>query len=629
MAAVDNGEKGMSLRTKIGLTVGINLVLLIAILGQNLWITKQAKTDGLVVNMAGRQRMLTQKMTKSALNLLIANVATNEELKKSALHHSTEQEAKTAMRWFDITLNALINGGPAPTVDPTTKQETQTSPLPPCEDPAIKAQLLKVKGIWDTFKPTLEKLLEAHDMGGDVTGAYKWIMDNNLKLLKEMNTAVFMFAKAAKKRVVETQIFLLFSFIVGIIIFLITLQLIKKMVLTPVFEVVEFSKELEKGDLTARLKVHSRDEIGIMAEHLNHFVDSLTKQIIVLNKSSLKLEEAAHSLENMANTLSQGAESAADQIKLIALAGEEISQNIATVASSNEEATAGSSNIVSGMENLNENVKMIAQNADNVSQNVRSIAEAMREMENSLHEIAENSNNAAAVVEKARNASDSTAQVMQLLEEQAREVGNIVEVINDIASKTNLLALNATIEAASAGEAGKGFAVVAAEVKELARQTAQATQDITEKIEGIQGQTRSAADAMGSIVSIINEINETFSMIVSLVDRQVETAREVTRRVNDSATQTDEIAEAIENVSNQTEEVKSNLSEMNIGLNEIARQTSELSRKADEISGSIQVMKGVVDTVKEESIDLTGQSKEVITASGNLKKIVKQFKTKG
>ncbi len=616
----------LSLSWKIGLLVGINLVLFIAILGQNIVETRSARTDGLVINIAGRQRMLAQKMAKSALDVALSRFAASKALRKAASTHNTLNEAKTAVRWFDTSLQALIDGGPAPTVDPKTRREIETSPMPPCKDSAIKQQLLKVKNIWTTFRPKLETLLAAETPSEALIRDYNWTLANNLKLLATINKAVSMFAKASKRRVIHTQIFLIASFFAGIVIFLLTLFLVRKVVLTPVLEVVDFSKKLENGDLSSRLAIYYEDEIGRMAKAINNFTETLLNQIVTLNTAAENLDSSSQTMERISQTLSGESDEASIQIDTVVSAVEEISVNTSTVASSNEEASSNSANISQGMETLNENVRMISQSADNLSKNVSAIAITMKEMEQSLNNIAENSNSAAATVRKAKTASEETTNGMQLLENSAKEIGKIVNVITDIADQTNLLALNATIEAASAGEAGKGFAVVAGEVKELAKQTALATQDITEKIEGIQNQTHTATQSIQSIVGIINEISKTFNAILSLVNKQVSATEESSKQIKKSSDQTNEIAGAIEQVATRTQEMAGNINEMNLGLNEIAKQTSELSVGANEISSSVQGVHKVIMTVKGQSKDVTAQAQQLSNAVAELKNIAKQFK---
>ncbi len=117
----------------------------------------------------------------------------------------------------------------------------------------------------------------------------------------------------------------------------------------------------------------------------------------------------------------------------------------------------------------------------------------------------------------------------------ANRIGEVVGLINDIASQTNLLALNATIEAARAGDAGRGFAVVASEVKSLASQTAKATEDISEQIADIQKVANEAIEAIKSIGGIIGEVNEVATAIAAAVEEQGAATQEITRSTQQAA----------------------------------------------------------------------------------------------
>ncbi|MBT5161511.1 MAG: methyl-accepting chemotaxis protein, partial [Alphaproteobacteria bacterium] len=140
------------------------------------------------------------------------------------------------------------------------------------------------------------------------------------------------------------------------------------------------------------------------------------------------------------------------------------------------------------------------------------------------------------------------------LAEAAQRIGDVVDLINDIAEQTNLLALNATIEAARAGEAGKGFAVVASEVKNLASQTAQATEDIGGQIGGIQQTTKEAVSAIESIGSTIAEMNEIATAIATAVEEQGTATNEISRNVQDAASGTLEVSMSIGKVRTSSEQ---------------------------------------------------------------------------
>ena len=120
---------------------------------------------------------------------------------------------------------------------------------------------------------------------------------------------------------------------------------------------------------------------------------------------------------------------------------------------------------------------------------------------------------------------------MRVLAEGAQRIGQVVDMISNIAGQTNLLALNATIEAARAGEAGKGFAVVASEVKSLATQTARATDEIGAQIRQIQSATTEAVEAIKAISATIEEVSTIATTIASAVEEQGAATLEISRNI--------------------------------------------------------------------------------------------------
>jgi methyl-accepting chemotaxis protein len=137
---------------------------------------------------------------------------------------------------------------------------------------------------------------------------------------------------------------------------------------------------------------------------------------------------------------------------------------------------------------------------------------------------------------------------MQGLAQSANRIGEVVGLINTIASQTNLLALNATIEAARAGEAGRGFAVVASEVKSLATQTAKATDEISEQISDIQRVAGEAVNAIQVIGNIIGEVNEVATAIAAAVQQQGAATQEITRSTQFAAQGTKNVSDNMSGV---------------------------------------------------------------------------------
>jgi methyl-accepting chemotaxis protein len=141
--------------------------------------------------------------------------------------------------------------------------------------------------------------------------------------------------------------------------------------------------------------------------------------------------------------------------------------------------------------------------------------------------------------------AERTSQAIRSLDEAAKHIGSVVELISRIASQTNLLALNATIEAARAGDAGKGFAVVASEVKQLANQTSQATGEISTQVTEIQDATKRAVAEITSIAGIIQDLTEVATSIASAVEQQSASARQIASSMQTAAQNTVHTADEI------------------------------------------------------------------------------------
>lgn len=166
------------------------------------------------------------------------------------------------------------------------------------------------------------------------------------------------------------------------------------------------------------------------------------------------------------------------------------------------------------------------------SEKSTAVSSASEQLQASINEISRQVVQSSRIAQQAVEETNRSNVMISGLQEGAVKIGDIVSIIQDIASQTNLLALNATIEAARAGEAGKGFAVVASEVKALANQTAKATEQISEQIGNIQSSTNSAVDAINSVSKTIGELNTNATAISAAVEQQSAATQEVSRNIN-------------------------------------------------------------------------------------------------
>ena len=177
-------------------------------------------------------------------------------------------------------------------------------------------------------------------------------------------------------------------------------------------------------------------------------------------------------------------------------------------------------------------VKDVAGSALGMEETAQSMAAAAEQLSGSVDEIARQIADSSGVIGTAvAEAKRSEAMVSELVG-AAEKIGQVTQIISEIAAQTNLLALNATIEAARAGEAGKGFAVVASEVKSLATQTAKATEEIAQQIRGIQESSGATASAIREIGQIIDTVNGISSSISGAVEEQSAATREIATNIN-------------------------------------------------------------------------------------------------
>ena len=329
-------------------------------------------------------------------------------------------------------------------------------------------------------------------------------------------------------------------------------------VTVPINRTVVMIKDIAEGDgdLTKRLEIIKKDEIGELAGWFNTFLEKLQVMIKKIAENASMIDRSSGAFTEVAAQLSAGAGNTSGRANDVAASAEEMSANLNGVAAAMEES----------------------------STNTAMVASAAEEMTATINEIAGNAEKARVISDQAVNKAGETSRQMEGLGKAAVGIGKVVEAITEISEQVNLLALNATIEAARAGEAGKGFAVVANEIKELARQTSAATLEIKEKIANIQGSTDGAVEGINEISEVINSVNTIVETMAAAVEEQSTATKEI---ANNIAQVSQGIQEVNENV-NQSSTVAATITRDITGVNQ---SSSEIADGSDKVMASAEELK--------------------------------------
>lgn len=388
----------------------------------------------------------------------------------------------------------------------------------------------------------------------------------------------------ADKLMKTTRMQLLFAFIGMVIFSAICGLIISKNIISSTSKILHGINKVADGDLTEKIEVTTKDEMGIISESTNNLIDSLGSMI-----------------NNIMNIAEQ-----------VAASSEELSATCEETNASNEEVAETVNELAAGAAEQNEAVLESSKIIDRMSENIKSVAETSHMVTRSSDNVLnmsnsglEQINNAIEKIKNVENSTNEVAEVIKTLGEQSKQIGEIVEVIKSLSEQTNLLSLNAAIEAARAGEQGKGFAVVAEQVKKLAEESSLSAESIAKLIKTIQDETSIAVEAIKkgtndvSIgVEAVSVSGHTFKNIYDEITAVVNQIKEVDilsseaiKCSNDVVNAIDRISRIAENAASRSEEVAASAEEQNASMESVVKASETLAELGNELQNSISIFK--------------------------------------
>ncbi|MCA8974298.1 MAG: methyl-accepting chemotaxis protein [Planctomycetes bacterium] len=471
--------------------------------------------------MFAEEMPLMQALGQLALGIAETQIVIEEVVQATTVNEVRLKEAEftAQVEAFDRWIEACLKGGTVGSLH-----------VPATEDPALREQVAAVDALHDRFKEASGRLLAAHEdtlaqsalatqaiadlqRAGDAAAA---LLDQiEKKARASMSVAKVAGADAENMATSSMLLITLVAIALGLFLGLGLARVISR----PVRAVVERIRDIAEGegDLTQRLRVDRRDEVGDLAVWFNRFVGNVELLVADFRQSAEQINIGANQVSENSQTVAIGASEQAASLQEVSATLEQIS----AVAQQN----AGRARSAAQLSDA------CASAADDSSAEMQQMSEAMTALESS-----------------------------------SAEIEKVINVINEIAFQTNLLALNAAVEAARAGEAGKGFAVVADEVRNLAGRSSEAARTTSQMIETSRSRTIASVAIAGKVGKSLQtitrqskEMNETLQAIAMASSEQAQGVEQVNlgvaeldKVIQGNASNSEELSAAAEETSAQT-----------------------------------------------------------------------------
>lgn len=643
--------KSSSLNLRLLTVFAVIVATFIGMVGYTAYLVAARAGDALIINLAGRQRMLSQKYTKEMLAAMRAaamvstpaaleaqpaveelglgeeTVVTDETMafEREPVAAAEENEGVAPIhdpnltrRLFEETLAAFLKGGQTHT-DLVAKVPVQIGMI---REESARDLLRETEKKWRELVDACEAATAKVEAGTPLSAAERTdILERSVVCLKNMHAAVGELNRIADaKQAVIPRVMGVGLFIV-VVMSIAAMVFVRKRIFEPLEETVYLVEALADGQLNQRIEIQRDDEIGRLHMAVNQLSTNLVDVVNRLHQSATLLAGGADQFGFIKTETTELAALTNDVVS----GSEQLINHNRAVSVEVTEIDGDSEKITNSLALIETELKNLGQSTHSVTDTAAALSRAVEEISQTLNDISENTGRTQQLTGEMKEETEQTASLIANLGKAAHQIGDVVNLIRGVAGQTNLLALNATIEAAAAGEAGKGFAVVAGEVKELAKKTETATIDIQKQVRAIQDTTQAAVDGIGRIVALVDRLSSDFSEVNHAIGNQSQNVHQISEGLSSNSHSIESALGHIDHVGEEITSISDHLKDLTARTHHLHQAMDESKNFAENIANKISVSERHVGSLVETATKAADVGQELNRMSDEYRERLKRY----